>query len=513
MQSTRPLLLVLACLLPTAAWAAQGKLTISLVDAKTNAPVAARMHLQTARGKAVKLPRTPFWKDHFPLDKTKTFRLRPGAYEFQIERGPEYRVVSGHFEIRDDAEDTKVVTLHRFVDMATQGWWSGDLHVHRRPRDVPLLMRANDLHIAPVISWWNAQGRYHTLPPLSKPVMELAENRFYSTRAGEDERAGGAVLYFNLARPLDLKEATADYPPSIHFLRLARKQAAAEPGPVPLHIDAEKPFWWDLPVWLASGLVDSIGLANNHMLRGGMLDNEAWGKPRDKIRFPSPLGNGRWSEAIYYQILNSGLRIPPSAGSASGVLANPVGYNRVYVYCGDTLSYATWWQQLRAGQVFVTNGPLLMPTVNGKLPGHVFRGEQGTSVALDIALKLWTRDRIEYLQVIKDGKVHHEARLDEWAAKGGQLPRVSFDRSGWLLIRAVTANPKTYRFASTGPYYVQIGSAPRISRAATQLFVDWIDARITQIERKQFTGRDEVLDQFRTARQYWQRRTNQANAD
>ena len=188
MQSTRSLLLALACLLPTAAWAAQGKLTISLVDAQTNAPVAARMHLQTARGKAVKLPRTPSWKDHFPLDKTKTFRLQPGGYEFQIERGPEYRVVIGHFEIRGDAEDTKVVTLHRFVDMATQGWWSGDLHVHRPPRDVPLLLRANDLHIAPVISWWNAQGRYHTLPPLSKPVIQLAENRFYSTRAGEDER-------------------------------------------------------------------------------------------------------------------------------------------------------------------------------------------------------------------------------------------------------------------------------------------------------------------------------------
>ena len=42
-------------------------------------------------------------------------------------------------------------------------------------------------------------------------------------------------------------------------------------------IDAEKPFWWDMPIWLASGKIDSIGLANNHMQRDGMLTNEAWG--------------------------------------------------------------------------------------------------------------------------------------------------------------------------------------------------------------------------------------------
>ena len=46
-------------------------------------------------------------------------------------------------------------------------------------------------------------------------------------------------------------------------------------------------------------------------------------------------GNGYWSQEIYYHLLNCGLRLPPSAGSASGVLPNPVGYNRVYVHVGQ----------------------------------------------------------------------------------------------------------------------------------------------------------------------------------
>ena len=168
-----------------------------------------------------------------------------------------------------------------------------------------------------------------------------------------------------------------EYPPMSQFLELARQQAG-------VHVDIEKPFWWDMPVWVALGMVDSIELAHNHMWRDGMLDNEAWGKPRDKVFYPSPRGTGYWSQDIYYHLLNCGLRIPPSAGSASGVLDNPVGYNRVYVHCGETLTYDAWWEGLRAGRVVVTNGPLLRPRVNGELPGHVFQGKLGEVIELSV---------------------------------------------------------------------------------------------------------------------------------
>src|SRR4029450_11811058 len=93
--------------------------------------------------------------------------------------------------------------------------------------------------------------------------------------------------------------------------------------------------------------------------RDGVMDGEAWGKPRETALYPAPHGNGRWSEHIYYELLNCGLRVPPSAGSASGVLPNPVGYNRVYVHCDGELTWESWWENLRRGQVVGTNGPLL----------------------------------------------------------------------------------------------------------------------------------------------------------
>jgi hypothetical protein len=251
-----------------------------------------------------------------------------------------------------------------------------------------------------------------------------------------------------------------------------------------------------------------------------MLDNEAWGKPRDKALFPSPHGNGRWSQHIYYQLLNCGLRIPPSAGSASGVLPNPVGYNRVYVHCEGELTWDAWWQNLRRGRVVVTNGPLLRPRVfgpgaeqEGALPGHVFTAEKGQSLELNIELSLSTRDPIDYLEIIQDGRKVHEVRLDQWVQQGGNLPPVKFDRSGWFLIRAVTNNPKTYRFASTGPYYAEIGYERRISKSAAQFFSDWVRERAARLKLDNPEQKAEVLEHHRRARDYWQKKLNDANAE
>ena len=249
-----------------------------------------------------------------------------------------------------------------------------------------------------------------------------------------------------------------------------------------------------------------------------MLDNEAWGRPRDRRQFRGRWGNGLWSQAIYYHVLEAGFRIPPSAGSASGVLPNPVGYNRVYVHVGDEFSYDHWWRAFAQGRVVVTNGPLLRPLVGGKLPGHVFRAEAGQAITLDVVLSLSTRDPISYVEIIKNGQVEHSIRVADWA-RSGTLPAVRFTKSGWLLVRAVTDVEETYRFASTGPYYVEIGNQPRISRRSVQFFLDWLDQRTAKL--KQFIAdspqseidADELLRPFIEARQFWIQRLDAATAD
>jgi hypothetical protein len=90
---------------------------------------------------------------------------------------------------------------------------------------------------------------------------------------------------------------------------------------------------------------------------------------------------------------------------------------------------------------------------------------------------------------------------------------VPFERSGWLAIRAITNNPRTFRFAMSAPYYVMIGDQPRVSRSAAQFFVDWIAARERQLQLADAGQRAEVLRYHRAARDFFEKIRDRANAD
>lgn len=488
-------------LLLCAVLAAQNTGVVDLTIVENGHPVACRIHLKDADGKPVKVPGRVAWNDHHVVDGRDVLELPEGKYRVEVERGPEYEAVSREFQVRARADASSKVELKRIVDLAAEGWWSGELHVHRPLKDIELLMRAEDLHVAPVITWWNNKDLWEGKEIPAELAKRFDGNRFYHLMGGEDEREGGALMYFGLPRPLGIRGATREYPSPVTFLREAKKT----PGS---HVDIEKPFWWDVPTWLATGQVDTMGLAVNHMCRSQMYESEAWGKPRPVERLPAPLGNGHWVQEIYYHVLDCGLRIAPSAGSASGVLANPVGYNRAYVHLEGDLSDEAWMAGLRAGRSFITNGPLLRVRANGQLPGHVFRAAGPLSIELEA--KLDGRDPVEAFEIIRDGRLERKVPIQEG------LGRLEFARSGWFLVRCIASNERTFRFASTAPFYVEIGeSTRRVSRASAKFFLDWVDERMARVPQKlkDEKQRVEVLEPHRKAREFWAGLVDRANAD
>jgi hypothetical protein len=477
---------------------------LAVVVCERGQAVPCRIHLYDSANKTPRVPGWPVWNDHVVCDAGAHLELPAGKFRYEIERGPEHSSISGELTIVSERETTLAADLVRIADLASHGWWSGELHVHRPIEDVPLLMRAEDLHVAPVMTWWNKTNLWASRAAPAKHLVRFDGNRYYQVMAGEDEREGGALLYFNLGQPLPIAEAEQEYPSPMRFLHQARGQAG-------VHVDIEKPFWWDVPVWLASGQVDTIGIANNHMCRSKMYPDEAWGKPRDVQRLPEPLGNGYWTQELYYHVLNCGLRIPPSAGSASGVLANPLGYNRVYVHIDGELSYERWFEGLRAGRTFVTNGPLLRVRAGGLLPGHVFTALDQVDVELTGVLQ--GRDRVEAVEIIRDGRVERRVPVAE-LGRTGSLGKLTFGSSGWFLVRAIADDPRTFRFASTGPWYVEVGKTKRrVSRASAQFFLDWTDERIKRVKVADNVQREEVLEPHRRAREYWVALVGMANAD
>jgi hypothetical protein len=444
------------------------------------------------------------------FDGEITLELRKGAYTFDMMSGPEFQTRQGHFTIDRHAEDAKQIDFSRIVDMQREGWWAGDLDVQYPLEQMRLLMEAEHVDFAPVLTHENIQGKCKAFRDRSRQLLGLGAG---SEMASEmttplfgrwsvlDRRRGGGLLFFGEAVPESVCDMRQQGPSL-----LCMGDGVQAKG----HRVALTPFAWDLPVWLASGNLDAIGLIHRHSLAGETVDNEAWGMKRDRAFFPGKLGNGRWSEAIYHHVLECGLHVPPAAGSGAGSVNTFLGANRAHVHCGKTFSHDEWWQGLCAGKVIVTNGPLLRVQVEGQPPGACFSVAEGESRDFQIGLNLsfYSKSPVEYLEIIKNGQVEYQVRLDQLAKKKGRLPELSFAESGWFLVRAMTINSKVYQYASTGPYYVEVDSSRRISRKSVQFFRAWLD----QASEK-FQGNEPVQKQIAEARPFWLNLLEQANTE
>ena len=468
-----------------------------------------RIHLKNDRGEPQRIAGRPFWNDHFVCSGEAAAKLTPGVYHYEVERGPEYERKAGQIACVAGKPAELKLTLKRIANLRQAGWYSGDLHVHRPLDEVEMLMAAEDLDYAPVITWWNNRNLWSDREIPKELTRSFDGRRLYSVMAGEDEREGGALLYFGLDRPLDLAGSKREVPSPMLFVEEARQRNKN------VWIDIEKPFWWDVPVWLASGRMQSIGLANNHMCRSTMYADEAWGKPRDTKRLPNPRGNGFWTQQIYYHLLNSGLRIPPSAGSASGVLPNPVGYNRVYVHLDKPFARESWFEALARGRSFVTNGPLLVASANDQLAGATFKLSNDSELTIKVQIQLTSNDRVPRLELIHNGNV---VRSIDSSADVTQERSITLktNQPGWFLVRAIADVKNTFRFASTAPWFIETDSTRhRISRRSAQFFLDWTDERIGRVKAsvQNEAERREVLQWHDRARIFWSQRIEMATAD
>jgi len=496
-----PTLVATAVWLWTVASTQSAELTITTTERATGASLPARLHLAGPDGKRVQAAENlPLGHDHSSSPGKATFNLAPGHYTVTVERGPEWSSEFRTLDIaRGNTPTNLTVELRRLANLAEEGWWSGEMHIHRPIEQVELLMRAEDLHFGQVISWWNVANQWTNRPLPSPLTRQFDRNRFVSLLGGEDERDGGALLFFNLQQPIDITAGKQHFPSSLLYAKQAQAAGA--------WIDIEKPFWWDLPMWIANGIGDSIGIANNHLYRSGVYPNEAWGRPRDVTRYPGARGNGYWTQDIYYHLLNAGIRIPPSAGAASGVLPNPVGYNRVYVQFDGEPTMAKWLAGVKAGRVFVSNGPLLRLNADGQLPGHVFTSPSG-SLELTLDGRLDSRDPLERIELVRNGR-----------AEEIKLPaKVTLTESGWFLVRAITTLTNTFRFASTGPFYVELRDSKQSpnQRASAEFFVKWCEERLATLNAQaplSAEQRTQVVKPWLEARAFWLTQADAARVD
>lgn len=503
------------------AWG-QSTIEIGFFDKDSGEPISARIEFTEPVNRYPKPKGALVAGRQILVEKNAKFTAPFGKYEFRIRRGPEFNEVRSGFELEPNAQGGFEAYVPRRVPMRKAGWYSGDLLAATTADTTRRWMRADDLDLvattAPILSQASSVSTSNTererkptengRAPLSdaalnpQPLEHVQTGTFFMESTGQ----GGVVIH----RSSNLIPKTAS---TIEAIQLVAHDEQA-------HIEIARPWDRDVPLLLTTGMIDSVQVLSEHLLpdEGRTLTSNI--RNPDPVRFKGKKALGRLAEFVYWQMLEAGLHLPPTAGSGfDGKILTQLGYNRVYVLLDESTKRdpEAWWQRLKAGHTIVTNGPLMTCSINGLPPGSRIAGSGREPIPLNIELELTVRDPVEYLDVVFNGAPIYQARLEDHA-KRGEFPDLTINESGWLVLRVVTEHDKSYRMTTTAPFYFDFDSRPRISRTAVKFFSDWLDASADLIEKdskiqSNATAQAAYRVAVEKARTFWTEKTQQANAE
>ncbi|RPI89882.1 MAG: hypothetical protein EHM42_02265 [Planctomycetaceae bacterium] len=275
-------------------------------------------------------------------------------------------------------------------------------------------------------------------------------------------------------------------------------------------LDLDKHSWpWSMML-VPVARVDLFELSNNSVWRTNFGFNQA---PRSLPKWmdvehetPTTLTEWGWLNygwQIYYALLNCGFRLAPTAGTASGVHPVPLGFSRVYVHTGDAFDADRWLAGLKAGRSFVTTGPMLFATVDGRLPGEEFEFGAGESRRVTVDIETVSEREVSAIEILVNGVVAasiapDSTKTSQGAWKVSARRVIELRESSWVAVRCVEPRDDgRKRFAHTAPWRVSIGGRPiNPRREQVEYFVGLMES---EIQRNREILKPEALAEFQQA--------------
>jgi TolB protein len=209
-----------------------------------------------------------------------------------------------------------------------------------------------------------------------------------------------------------------------------------------------------------------------------------------KVDYIEVLGfsDHRMTAAVWYRLLNCGFHLPTGAGSDTmanyASLRGPVGLTRVYASIPrDATDTAPWFDSLKHGRTFATNGPLLGFTLGGKSVGDELKLPAGES-QVKFKARLRSFVPVDHFELVCNGRVVRDLQLSRDRQSAVAEGTVPISQTGWCVLRASSDKPEhpvldDYVYATTSPIYVNVtGSNPKPAEDAA-FFIAWID-RLTE---------------------------------
>lgn len=445
-------------------------LSITIADAATGRKTPVRVKLQDASGttprvtgaltvseSAIPVPKQAIavmwgqqdWPQGYALqpdgsfyaDGAFTVAVPPGPYRLTLSKGFEYVQQSIPLDVSSTSGLTREVRLTRWIDMPSRGWYSADDHIHlrRSPADDPAIARwiaAEDIHVGNLLQmgdFWAAYFIQYAFGPKGR----YQEGGHWISPGQEEPRTPEIGHTISLGAS-EFVRFRSDY------------------------------YSYDRLFDRVRELGGVTGFAHQGVLfhgYRGMVMNTLRGRNDflELAQFCTP--GGPLILDHYYMFLDLGIRLTALAGSdfpwcgrgkAFGTPGPPlaqIGNARFYTYVGGPLTFDNWFAAVKAGRTFVTTGPMLLLTVNGRRPGDTVDVTPGTRVRISAeALGHASQVPLKSLEIVGHGRVLARADGKNGARLTAEI-ELPVTHGIWI---AAKAEAGTAQIAHTTPVYVTV---------------------------------------------------------
>jgi hypothetical protein len=463
-----------------------GTVKLSFQDAKTGGLVPARVGLYDSTGRAplasdkslmlqrfaddlrmLSVNERTFWpsgnRQAFYVDGNYETKVPVGTYELVATRGLEYKAWRGKVEVKKDATTAATVSFERYADLPAKGWWSGDAHIHvtRDEAADPMIwgfVAAEDVYVGNLLEMGNIATLHFKQPKEWGKASRFERDGHFLVSGQEDPRTGhfGHTIHHNLTSPI--RPPTNEYFLYDKVFEEAKRQGG---------LSGFAHMGWNEYRNSQTGLVSPGGIQPGGQINRGLVLLAHTGL----VNFIEVLQRGRFISEGWYRLLNLGYRINPAAGSDWPYSDFP-GIVRNFTKLDGPLNLDAWFEAYRQGHTYVTNGPFLELTVNGRGMGEELRVPKGAKLEIVAETQLNPDvDTLDRLELVVLGEVD---ATQKGAGETASIKKtLTAEHSMWIAVRSFGSkqDPNNMVVAHSAPIYVVVDGEPTWSRKALPTIV------------------------------------------
>ena len=425
-------------------------------------------------------------KEHFYSTGKSTLTLPSGSYSIRVFKGPEYEVSQAEIKVVAGKNLQKSISVSRFTNMPEKGWYSADDHLHitRYHKGVdPVvlkLMIAEDIHVGNLLQMGRSDTNMTTYQYAHGKKSRYQEGNHLITSGQENMRT------HLLGHTITLGADEAIYNPETYPLyKLAWKEAVDQ------------------------GALN--GFAHFGEVRLGLESGLPILAPHNLMHFLEVLQFNRGRFGAWYNLLNLGFRIAPTAGT--DYMCNNVfpGAERFFTKVEGPFNFENWLEGVRAGRTFVTTGPILEFGINDQdIGGEVFLSEEAeVTIKGEVKFQKRDYDYVMELELVENGEVIKKfPRVDDSGKISFEIKH-KVQETSWLALRINSRffnrypGKMPYETAHSAPIYVTLENSPPIAEhpRTRAIAKKWL-ASLEALETKLLKSNIQYLHESEDARFY-----------